>query len=453
MDSVDEEIVNEDYGGLQNRDARKRLARDKYFENREAAEIRELATAAVVRKVEEEEAEKLRQRLEAQSLQGKREKTQREVFIEGELARVRQVLPQDQLKSCVIDMVQVAVNVTNWRSLTLYLRFPDAYPQETLNIDIVSRTLSAELMSKVKAAAEKESAKHLGQEQVLPVANLVRSFMETNRLAPAYEDIKEIQALLADTPCTLKSSKEKTGTVHIILREEKYFLDLKFSLPKDYPERMVEIHLNDGNLPSEVQSTMLTQAEEKGRRLAEAPKVGQVGGPSVGREGAGTGQSSKAEKLAQNQSLQSRKMQGNLQASAEEARRKAEALQKRLEDEHVAKPSLYPVVKYLLEDCLRAVAAGKCLICKKRLIPGDPSKVGKIPKDMVTFRLYCGHMYHFKCVEEYLSSPPFGKGCMSCGTKIQHRKLVTNEKVLEQRWMQQEARAREIADVADFMSF
>jgi len=71
---------------------------------------------------------------------------------------------------------------------------------------------------------------------------------------------------------------------------------------------------------------------------------------------------------------------------------------------------------------------------------------------MAALRLNCGHLYHFKCVEEYVSKPPFGKTCHHCGVKIQHPKLMTDEKILEQRWVHQQARQREIEDVADFMS-
>lgn len=67
--------------------------------------------------------------------------------------------------------------------------------------------------------------------------------------------------------------------------------------------------------------------------------------------------------------------------------------------------------------------------------------------------MYCGHTYHFKCVDGHVRSPPFGKTCLHCGAKLQHAKLLTDEKILEQRWIHQQAREREIKDVAEFMSF
>lgn len=54
MDSIEEEIINEEFDGLHNREARKKLARERFFEGREAAEVRELATAVALKKVGEE---------------------------------------------------------------------------------------------------------------------------------------------------------------------------------------------------------------------------------------------------------------------------------------------------------------------------------------------------------------------------------------------------------------
>ena len=51
MDSIDSEIVHNDYDGLSTRDARRRLAKHKYEESKEATELRFLAQAALLKKV------------------------------------------------------------------------------------------------------------------------------------------------------------------------------------------------------------------------------------------------------------------------------------------------------------------------------------------------------------------------------------------------------------------
>lgn len=51
MDSIEDEIINDEFDGLHNREARKKLARERFFEGREAAEVRELATSVALKKV------------------------------------------------------------------------------------------------------------------------------------------------------------------------------------------------------------------------------------------------------------------------------------------------------------------------------------------------------------------------------------------------------------------
>lgn len=51
MESIESDIVDQDYDGLATRQARRRLAKDRYEEEKEAAEIRALTQAAAVKKV------------------------------------------------------------------------------------------------------------------------------------------------------------------------------------------------------------------------------------------------------------------------------------------------------------------------------------------------------------------------------------------------------------------
>lgn len=67
-------------------------------------------------------------------------------------------------------------------------------------------------------------------------------------------------------------------------------------------------------------------------------------------------------------------------------------------------------------------------------------------------KVYCGHFYHFRCVEAYLREPPFGKGCHTCGLGIEHHALTTDSKVLEARWAAQQAKKRELDEIVDFLS-
>mmetsp|Transcript_42751 Transcript_42751/g.101484 ORF Transcript_42751/g.101484 Transcript_42751/m.101484 type:complete len:260 (-) Transcript_42751:516-1295(-) len=75
----------------------------------------------------------------------------------------------------------------------------------------------------------------------------------------------------------------------------------------------------------------------------------------------------------------------------------------------------------------------------------------QVPRYMMPERLFCGHIYHLRCLETYINNPPFDKGCKVCGQTLSHHKFCTDAKVLESRWAFKEARQREIDDVKELM--
>lgn len=46
-----------------------------------------------------------------------------------------------------------------------------------------------------------------------------------------------------------------------------------------------------------------------------------------------------------------------------------------------------------------------------------------------------------------------GKKCLKCGERIFHDKWNIHPKLAEERWSHQEARKREVAEVAEFLGF
>ena len=93
---------------------------------------------------------------------------------------------------------------------------------------------------------------------------------------------------------------------------------------------------------------------------------------------------------------------------------------------------------------------GICGLCGKRLLPGKPEWMSKVPKKMRVEVLPCGHFFHWACLNHQLEEPPFGRdGCRRCGGVIQHPRLMTNDKLLEQNWAAKQAKAREQDDVLD----
>lgn len=68
-------------------------------------------------------------------------------------------------------------------------------------------------------------------------------------------------------------------------------------------------------------------------------------------------------------------------------------------------------------------------------------------------RLWCrGAGYHYKCLDPYMRTPPFDKRCAvpECNRLIFHPLWTSNKALLEKRWAYEQAKEREISEVAEF---
>ena len=76
----------------------------------------------------------------------------------------------------------------------------------------------------------------------------------------------------------------------------------------------------------------------------------------------------------------------------------------------VPKPSLEPMVNYFWHECVQRLPNEDCPVCSERLLPQDPAEIARVHHSKQAERIYCGHYYHFKCLEQFLSKPPFEGG-------------------------------------------
>jgi hypothetical protein len=119
------------------------------------------------------------------------------------------------------------------------------------------------------------------------------------------------------------------------------------------------------------------------------------------------------------------------------------------------RPSLQLAVEYVVTECVRRYPLDKCSICDVTALPCDPQcVVGDENHPDYVYRIYCGHLYHRHCIEDYLKKPPFtgGKKCLVCGARVAHDKWNISPRLAEQRWAHHQARLREIDEVVDFLS-
>lgn len=301
------------------------------------------------------------------------------------------------LIACYESLVQISFKRTDYRQLVLSIQFPKDYPNSVLLLEAKSKTIANELLAGIVKVTEEHLQKFKGKPQVVAAARFVRDFIWENRFAVCSEELSYIKKELVCTDDVLKV-KQKLGVIQLKAVKNKYNLECKLTVPENYPGEAISFVVKS-NFPTHLEKVFVGHATEMARQCVEPPIV----------------------------------------------KKKSQAV------DFVPKPSLKCVASYLVEDCLRKYPNEKCPCCKKSVLPEDP--LTELPPSMAIELVYCGHLYHYNCLDQLMKSPPFGeaKKCLNCGRRIFHEKWNVSAKLMEERWAHQEARKREIDEVADFL--
>lgn len=323
-------------------------------------------------------------------------------LVAAELEEVRKlcenVVPDSKLVTCVPAMVRVEIRKTDFKQLAACFQFPADYPRQVVLLELKSKTLSDKLLDGLVKICEAEAKKHLGKPQVLLLAKFVSRFLDENPLSCISAELSRVRQMLGDGD-ELKL-KQKTATVALALRGQAYSYRVNLAVPHDYPRERVTVEERDSNLPSLLRRWLTGQATEVARRCVEPP-------------------------------LRPRRNDPPFQP----------------------RPAIEPIVRFLSDDFKRYVS-DVCQHCKKPALPADPAAVVEDGgAELHVERVYCGHLYHFGCLVQYMKTPPFdgGKLCESCGRRI-FQKYKVSPQLAEARWAQEQARERELGEVIDFLS-
>jgi len=116
--------------------------------------------------------------------------------------------------------------------------------------------------------------------------------------------------------------------------------------------------------------------------------------------------------------------------------------------------SVYALVSFI-HDSLHFLPRKTCQSCYKKILPKSLKKFQQMEKTskMYPMRPFCGHWMHYKCLDKYLTEPPFIRICSvdDCGLRIQHTDWPKNIKHLERAWAAKQKKIRDIADTMDFL--
>ena len=126
-------------------------------------------------------------------------------------------------------------------------------------------------------------------------------------------------------------------------------------------------------------------------------------------------------------------------------------------------PSLTPAIAFLMQEFVQRLVKECCQSCGENVFPAcDKGKVSdprehpalskaNHPKRPV--RAYCGHWCHHKCIDKWLTTPPFTHNCPVCTRKISHPDWSDDVRALEKAWNTKQAASSEQDMLADMMGF
>ncbi|XP_032679166.1 uncharacterized protein LOC116847843 [Odontomachus brunneus] len=324
-------------------------------------------------------------------------------FINDELREVsrlcQNVIDGSRLISCVQSMVRVEITKTTFKKLVVCIQFPQDYPSSPLLIELKSKTLSTKLLDGLTKVCEKECKNLLNKAQILPILKFIRNYIEENPLICCYEEILILKVLLTDRDEF--KLKQKNSTITLTVNQGLYYFKTKLAVPDNYPISNVSLADPDTNFSPLLTRYLIGQGRELGRQCVEPPLRKQTQTTPF-----------------------------------------------------TPSPSLNTVASFIIKT-VKALPQENCQLCKVTCLPANPEEIVLDENaDLHAERLYCGHLFHLRCLVTFMKTPPFhgGKKCPSCGKRVYHDKWGLTDKLAEARWAHQQARARELAEVEEFFN-
>lgn len=326
----------------------------------------------------------------------------RDAIIAEELRTIHEQLEPSAVKVAVPSLVQLEISRGQYARLILQTHFPSTYPSCGLSCQLKSNTLPISALKKLEELADNTAAESAEKSEpaILTVHNVLNRVVQKNLLLVAYDEVQSLRSKYKPPDVTV-STRDTRGEVSITVSCSNYTSQGTITVPSTYPREACGFKLNSSDCPTSLQTIFEATTREKGRKL----------------------------------------------------------IRPKLSEPPVVANTLLPMARHFVDELAGRYPKEVCPICKKRMLPEIPSD-DTIPRSMSArfIRLWCGHLYHGKCLQDYLETPPFHKAkvCPSagCGKRIFHQKFKTagNVKLAEERWAHKMAHKREIQEIVSFLA-
>jgi len=327
-----------------------------------------------------------------------------ETVITNELREIKDKLEKEiegsELITCVRAHIRVNITRTPRKSLGVCLQFPpEGYPVSPIILELKSKTLEDKLLDGLTRVCDQEAKKLQGQKQVIPILKFIKDFIDQNPLCCCSGEINDIKKNVLQEGDEIKL-RQKDSAVIVKASQGKYTFSYKLIVPDNYPVEPVKTEEKSNSFSPDMRVYFRANATEIARKCTQPP------------------------------------------LNAKKAK------------EWQPRPSILPVINFLIRDGVKRFPVADCPLCRKRSFPEDPADVVvDCHADLYVERVYCGHLFHHKCLDVYMKTPPFdgGKKCPECSKRIFHDKWNATPEVAEARWAHEQAKHRELADVVDFL--
>ena len=326
--------------------------------------------------------------------------------VRGELAAVRDAFRPDDVRLCSEGMVALEFRRTAVVHLVAKLTFGDGYPRRPLFLELTSPGgLHPDLVARLAAGADEANAARAarGEPQAVATLEAVRQLADGNRLAPCFDEVRRlVRDVLPPGPDGTPRLRplQAKGILRLACACGRYRLDAQITVPRDYPAEPPDLAVTGGNFPPMYNTLFLFHTREHVRRLRA-------------RDGR----------------------------------------------QDLPVPCVYEMAEFLVRECVGRVPRERCQLCGEPLFPADPADLdavlaSKHEKRRRVERLYCGHYFHWGCLDTFLTTPPFDdafKRCpqQGCGKPVHHPDWPDDIKLLEKRWATGQMRRQELDDVQD----
>eukprot|EP01083_Nonionella_stella_P065349 171152_1 len=404
-----------------------------------------------------------------------------------ELRQFRDRLDGDLKQKCNVDafyeqFVKLTFRQSEWKEFSISFHFdPPNYPSSRLNVELTSDVLPKKLLSRVQKVCEIEIAKD-EKSQALRVLDITSKLLESNRLIACWNEVGKIKKMFPIKE-NLKISESK-GTIRAKMVSGKYFMTVVATVPIGYPRDPLQLRFAGSNFPEFIRVMYESQCNNIIIKLAQGyrPKwvLGEEDIPqqetekpieltdkviqTCKRDVKFLQKQSDLKLLTEDKAMRRKLVRLNKKADAERTEMlKAEADEKAQAQLPTVGPpsrSLERIFEFLSSNWACRLPSELCQACGKAVFPADPKELGRMDSNTedrhsgkFPERINCGHWFHFKCLDKFLTRPPFGKDCPSCpGHRVTHSLWSSDLKHMEHQWAMKQSRKRELYDSVSEMN-